>query len=56
MAAAYNLFAKLTIGRCKENSERKEEWKGSGFGSVGRAVTFYTRGPGFEHSRWQTFI
>ena len=31
-------------------------YEGSGFGSVGRAVTSSTRGPQFESKHWQNFI
>ena len=31
-------------------------FSGSGFGSVGRAVASNTRGPQFESSHWQKFI
>ena len=30
--------------------------RGSGCGSVGRAVNFNTRGPRFDSSHWQNFI
>ena len=47
---------KITPVDCKFKAANKYQLEGSGSGSVGRAVTSYTRGPGFKSSHWQNLL
>ena len=46
----------LSTVNCIEKTSIKKRGRGSGCGSVGRAVAFNTRGPRFDSSHWQNFI
>ena len=46
---------KETSVACLGQSCTEKNFEGSGFGIVGKAVAYDTRGPLFESSHWETF-